>query len=129
MNESSEKARLQQHVTQLGDKFLRRTQADTEMLCELIERVHRGDLSVLIQMQRIAHKIHGSGALFGFPAVSEAGRETEHLIDDLISRSTGAGGAMDAHLVRLVSESGARLAREVAAAAARAGLQPKPNSP
>jgi HPt (histidine-containing phosphotransfer) domain-containing protein len=86
-------ARVRQQVSQLGEKFLRRTQAEAIILGDLFERIQAGDMTVLPQLEAMAHKIHGSGAMFGFPAVSECAGEMEHLAEHLMT----AEGAADVH--------------------------------
>jgi HPt (histidine-containing phosphotransfer) domain-containing protein len=83
-------ASVRQQVSELGEKFLRRTQAEATVLSDLVERIRAGDLTVLAEMERMAHKIHGSGAMFGFPAVSECAAEIEHLAEHLMSAQGGA---------------------------------------
>jgi HPt (histidine-containing phosphotransfer) domain-containing protein len=89
MDESGGAARVRQQVTELGEKFLGRTQAEAVVLHVLIERIQGGDTSVLPELERMAHKIHGSGAMFGFPAVSECAGEIEHLAEYLMTPQGG----------------------------------------
>jgi HPt (histidine-containing phosphotransfer) domain-containing protein len=73
---------LRQQVAALGVKFLQRTQEQATSLHELIARLADGDLSVLAQIQELSHKIHGSGAMFGFARISQVGGEIEQLCCD-----------------------------------------------
>jgi len=86
-------ARVRQQVSQLGEKFLRRTHAEATVLGDLFERIQAGDMTVLPQLEAMAHKIHGSGAMFGFPTISECAGEIEHLAEHLMT----AEGAADVH--------------------------------
>jgi chemotaxis protein histidine kinase CheA len=92
---------VRQQVSELGGKFLRRTQAEATVLSDLVERIRSGDLTVLAEMERMAHKIHGSGAMFGFPAVSECAAEIEHLAEHLMSAQGGADVHTGNTLLRL----------------------------
>jgi HPt (histidine-containing phosphotransfer) domain-containing protein len=93
MDSNDGAGRVRQQVSQLGEKFLRRTQAEATVLGDLCERIQAGDLTVLPQLEAMAHKIHGSGAMFGFPAVSECAGEIEHLAEHLMT----VEGAADVH--------------------------------
>lgn len=73
---------LREQVAALGVKFLQRTQDQTTTLRELLESLSKGDESVLARMQELSHKIHGSGAMFGFEEVSRVAGEIEQLCYD-----------------------------------------------
>jgi HPt (histidine-containing phosphotransfer) domain-containing protein len=73
---------LREQVVALGVKFLQRTQDQTASLRELLEGLSKGDESVLPRMQELSHKIHGSGAMFGFEEVSRFAGEIEQLCYD-----------------------------------------------
>jgi HPt (histidine-containing phosphotransfer) domain-containing protein len=90
MDRNDGTARVRQQVSELGEKFLRRTQAEATVLRDLVERIQAGDMTVLPEVERMAHKIHGSGAMFGFPAVSECAGEIERLAEHLMSAEGGA---------------------------------------
>jgi HPt (histidine-containing phosphotransfer) domain-containing protein len=70
---------LREHVVALGQKFLLRTQGQVVSLRELTAQLRAGEAGAPRQMQEIAHKIHGSGAMFGFARVSECGGDLERL--------------------------------------------------
>jgi HPt (histidine-containing phosphotransfer) domain-containing protein len=93
MDRNDGTARVRQQVSELGEKFLRRTQAEATVLRDLVERIQAGDITVVPELEAMAHKIHGSGAMFGFPAVSECAAEIEHLAEHLMT----AEGAADVH--------------------------------
>jgi HPt (histidine-containing phosphotransfer) domain-containing protein len=73
---------LREQVAALGVKFLQRTQDQTTALRELLAGLATGDESVLPRMQELSHKIHGSGAMFGFEEVSRYAGEIEQLCYD-----------------------------------------------
>jgi len=78
-------ARLRDQVAGLAGKFLQRTGAQAVTLRELVVALKSGDLSGLTSMHEIAHKIHGSGAIFDFPGVSECAGELERLSENLLA--------------------------------------------
>jgi two-component system, OmpR family, response regulator len=101
-------------VTSLTGGFLARTERDVARLRQLLERLRAGDKSALREIERVAHTIHGSAAMFGFLAVSERGGAIEDLAEAMMS-PMGAGGAFDAALQQLSGHAD-RLAEEVEAA-------------
>lgn len=109
--------RVRQQVSELGEKFLRRTQSEAAVLGVLIGRVQQGDASVLPEVERMAHKIHGSGAMFGFPAISERAGEIEHLAEHLIT-ADGSAAVHSADTLRQLIDCIAQLARAAEAPAA-----------
>lgn len=77
---SSVEAELREQVKVLGEKFLRRTADQIITLRAYVASLRGGDQDVLVGMQEMAHKIHGSGAMFGFAALSDRAGELERLI-------------------------------------------------
>jgi HPt (histidine-containing phosphotransfer) domain-containing protein len=86
---SSGEAELREQVRILGEKFLLRTANQITTLREHIARLRSGDRDALAGMQELAHKIHGSGAMFGFAALSDRAGEIERLI---AAATAGADG-------------------------------------
>jgi HPt (histidine-containing phosphotransfer) domain-containing protein len=119
VDERNDKALLRLRVAQLGEKFLQRTRDETVILRGLIERVSQGDPIVIAQLEQLAHKIHGTGATFGFAAVSERAREIEHLMEGLKVRDPSGGAAIAPQVLQHLIEYTEQLAQEVEAAAAR----------
>ena len=76
---------VQAKVDSLSDDFLVRTTADVVVLREMIEQARHGDLSVLKQIQVMAHAINGAGAMFGFPDLSASGRAIERSVEDVMA--------------------------------------------
>ena len=64
----------------IGDRYLRRTLREADQLQELAHRGIGGDPDSVKQTEQLAHKIHGSGAMFGFNTVSECAGEIERLV-------------------------------------------------
>jgi HPt (histidine-containing phosphotransfer) domain-containing protein len=75
----SDAEKLRQQLQEIGTRFLQRTLREIEPLEELRRRLRAGDRTCLIEIQRLAHRIHGSGAMFGFDAISTHAREIELL--------------------------------------------------
>jgi len=109
--EESAESQLRKQVSTLGAKFLERTRGEATQLRELVERLRSGDTGVLKRLQEMAHKIHGSGAMFGFPAISECADEIERLSEQL-----AAGSGADE--LRRLTDSVEHLAKAVEAAVA-----------
>ena len=87
----------------------------------LIDRLREDDSTVLPELARMAHKIHGSGAMFGFPAISESAAEIEHLSEHLMKPETAAEATIALTIQRLM-ECITQLAR--AAGAGEVGEPP-----
>jgi CheY-like chemotaxis protein len=80
---SEESAHVEAEVTSLANGFLVRTKDDIHRLRKLLDRAGNGDRMVLKESERIAHSIHGAGAIFGFPNVSEAAGAIERLVGEI----------------------------------------------
>jgi HPt (histidine-containing phosphotransfer) domain-containing protein len=118
LHEQGAKDSLSPLIKDLGAKFLHRTRAEASVLHELIERVHRGDAGVIPELEHLAHKIHGTGATFGFAAVSNCAREIEHLVEGLKTCDPSANALLRTQRLQRMTECTQQLAREVEAAAA-----------
>ena len=73
-------AQLREQVKVLGEKFLIRTAGQIVTLREQVLRLRDGHPEALPVIQELTHKIHGSGAMFGFAALSERAGEIERLL-------------------------------------------------
>lgn len=75
---------LQNKLHQLQQEYLQRLAEDISSLDSLLEKVqeHHTDLPSRKELQQIAHKLSGSGGIFGFQPISEAGRELEEALID-----------------------------------------------
>jgi two-component system OmpR family response regulator len=102
-------------VSSLTGSFLERTQRDVGRLRQLLLRLHAGDKSALRELERLAHSIHGSAAMFGFPAISESGGAIEELADAMMT-GVAACAAFDARSLQQVAKCTNRLAEQVEAA-------------
>lgn len=83
---------LREQVKVLGEKFLLRTAGQITTLREQSRRLRGGDREALGVIQELTHKIHGSGAMFGFADLSDRAGEIERLVvagvsgDDTLDR-------------------------------------------
>ena len=115
MSEQNARDTLQAQLSALSVQFLDRTCGQVGQLELLVERIGRGELPALLELRAVSHKIHGSGAMFGFPDISEPAGEIERASDQLLARDAklehpaGAG----TEFLQLVTSAIRRLAREV----------------
>lgn len=68
---------LQQKIAEIASRYIRRTAGELAGLRELIEKLRAGNTSAAKEIEHLAHKIYGSGSMFGFEAVSEQARVLE----------------------------------------------------
>lgn len=71
---------LREQVKILGEKFLLRTAGQITTLREQLRRLRAGDREAMGIVQELTHKIHGSGAMFGFADLSDRAGEIERLV-------------------------------------------------
>ena len=112
------KATVQRHVMQLGDRFLQRTRDEAVLLHTLAEHAYDGDPIVFEQIERLAHKIHGSGSMFGYGLVSACASDLENLVEGIKLRAAPVGAAMGQEELLNLLQCTQRLAQAVEAAAA-----------
>jgi HPt (histidine-containing phosphotransfer) domain-containing protein len=74
-----ERDKLQQQMSEIGDRYLRRTVGELARLQELLQKQREGVAEATQEIAHMAHKMHGSGAMFGFDAISDRARELELL--------------------------------------------------
>jgi HPt (histidine-containing phosphotransfer) domain-containing protein len=74
---------LQQKIADIGRRYIQRTAGEIAGLRDLIAKVRGGDAAALKDIEHLAHKIYGSGAMFGFEPVSEQARELELAAKDV----------------------------------------------
>jgi|HubBroStandDraft_4_1064222.scaffolds.fasta_scaffold125205_2 HPt (histidine-containing phosphotransfer) domain-containing protein len=118
MPEQCEKDPLRSLIAELGAKFLHRTRGEAVVLRELIECALLGDATVIDQLEQLAHRIHGTGATFGFAAVSACAAEIEHLVEGLKGGDNSIDAAIQPQRLQHLLQCTRRLAEEVEAAAA-----------
>jgi len=112
---------LRDQVKTLSEKFLQRTAGQIPQLqAELARAAAAGDRDALRTFQEVVHKIHGSGAMFGFDLISGLAGNLEELA---MSRVDGAAATDPARIVTLANQMRPvleQLAQAVTAAVTRA---------
>jgi HPt (histidine-containing phosphotransfer) domain-containing protein len=72
-----ERDELQQKIADIAGRYIKRTAGELAGLRDLIAKVRTGDIGAVKDIEQLAHKIYGSGSMFGFEAVSEQARRLE----------------------------------------------------
>jgi two-component system OmpR family response regulator len=89
---SDGRAQVDAQVSSLANGFVRRTKGDILRLRKLLDRAGNGDRTVLKESERIAHSIHGAGAMFGFPELSGAAGAIERLVEQIAAAAPRLSG-------------------------------------
>lgn len=71
--------KLNQQIADIAVRYIKRTLGELGQLRESLQAIRAGDADACKQLERLAHKIHGSGAMFGFDAISDHANEIERL--------------------------------------------------
>ncbi len=81
-------AELQGQMARIGTRFLDRVLAEFDAMDKALAGLGTGDATVASSLEMFAHRIHGSSAIFGFAALSEAaGALEELLVSELVQRN------------------------------------------
>jgi HPt (histidine-containing phosphotransfer) domain-containing protein len=91
---------------------LQRLDGDIARLNKMIEGAKRGDRAMLVEIERVAHSIHGAAAMFGFAEVSVAGDGIERRVKLGLSRLPAPGSAGEAELLDQLTDGIAGLEAE-----------------
>jgi HPt (histidine-containing phosphotransfer) domain-containing protein len=83
-----ERDELQQKIADIAGRYIQRTASEIGGLRDLIARVRAGDSAATKEVEQLAHKIYGSGSMFGFEAVSDQARALELAAKDVTDPST-----------------------------------------
>jgi HPt (histidine-containing phosphotransfer) domain-containing protein len=75
----NDEERFQQQLASIGTRYLARTLGEMTRLRELLESVLSGGPGTMREVEHLAHKIHGSGAMFGFDVISDRAGEVEQV--------------------------------------------------
>jgi len=84
----NEQERLKQQMAVIGARYIARTLGELQRLEELLPQALGESPAHMKDLEHLAHKIHGSGAMFGFDRVSDQAGEIEH-IAGVIQRQQG----------------------------------------
>ena len=106
-----DRERLTQQMAEIGTRYLRRTIGEMDRLQELCGTLPQGGAEALKEIEHLAHKMHGTGAMFGFDDISDAAGQLEQLAVPRPSYDADYVGQLGLLIARL---------REHVAAAARA---------
>jgi two-component system OmpR family response regulator len=102
-------------IDSLTSSFLQRAWADVINLAKMIEQAQKGDRSVFPEVERVSHSLHGAGAMFGFPKISEIGGKIARMVEGLVANA-GPDSAGERVILQQLVESSKQLAQEVEAA-------------
>lgn len=75
-------ADLARRMAELGQRYLERTAGEVNELAALVAAIPGGDPATYQSLERLAHRIRGSGAMFGFELISDVAGEIELLAAD-----------------------------------------------
>jgi len=99
-------------INSLAEGFLQRTRGEAVRLTEMFERIRAGDWWMLKDVERIAHAIHGTAAMFGFPKLAALGGAIEEVAGEVMASRPASPAAMDPGMRQLLRCT-ERLADEV----------------
>jgi two-component system OmpR family response regulator len=99
-------------IDSLTSSFLQRAWADVINLAKMIEHAQHGDRSVFSEVERVSHSLHGAGAMFGFPKISEMGGKMARMVEGLVANA-GHDSADEPAVLRQLVEFSKQLAQEV----------------
>ena len=112
---------VQVQVDSLTQGFVRRSGTDVVRLSAMLHHARAGRWSELDELERLAHSIHGAGAIFGFPQLSAAAGAIERLLGERATAPEAAERIGESVLARLAVCIG-QLSQEVEAARGTAPL-------
>jgi len=112
----SGQAKAQAQVDSLTINFLQRAWADVINLAKMIERAQNGDRSAFKEIERLSHSLHGAGAMFGFPKISDLGGTIARMVEGLVASAEAPGPAREPAVLQQLMEFSKQLAQEVEAA-------------
>jgi HPt (histidine-containing phosphotransfer) domain-containing protein len=108
-----ERDELQQKIADIAGRYIQRTAGELAGLRDLIAKVRTGNIAAVKDIQQLAHKIYGSGSMFGFEAVSEQARQLE----------VAARGTIDAQMIDKLELHADALEQQVQAALRARGVK------
>ena len=108
-----ERDELQQKISDIGGRYIQRTAGELAVLRELIAKVRSGDTAAVKDIEQLAHKIYGSGSMFGFEAVSDQARALELTAKDvndpgLVDKLQSHADALEAQVQAALRARGVR---------------------
>lgn len=80
----SNQDKLKQQLDSIGTRYITRTLGEMDRLKETSQLALNGSPAAFKDVEHLAHKIHGSGAMFGFDRLSDCAGEVERLAGFLV---------------------------------------------
>jgi len=111
----SAQAGAQAQIDSLTSSFLQRAWTDAINLAKMIEHAQNGDRSVFPELERVAHSLHGAGAMFGFPKISEVGGRIARMVEGLVANA-GQDSSSERAVLQQLLDASKHLVQEVEAA-------------
>jgi two-component system, OmpR family, response regulator len=112
---------VEEEVKALYEAFLARTRTEAVTMRDLVERAVAGDRTALSQLEKMTHRIHGTGAVFGFSAISDSAEVIERMAERLLARDAAISTPLDPQAARELQSRYGQLVCEIQAAAVSAG--------
>ena len=76
----NDRDKLKQQLDSIGTRYITRTLGEMDRLKEISQQALNGGAAAAFKdVEHLAHKIHGSGAMFGFDRLSQCAGEVEHI--------------------------------------------------
>jgi HPt (histidine-containing phosphotransfer) domain-containing protein len=94
-------ANINERLVELSKRYLQRSSDEVLLLREQLEAVASNRVIALKEIEIIAHRIRGSGAMFGFEAISDISGELEMLAVD-VTRQSPRYASLNENLIALV---------------------------
>jgi two-component system OmpR family response regulator len=112
---------IEEEVKALCEAFLARTRTEAVTMRDLVARSITGDRPALSQLEKMTHRIHGTGAVFGFGAISDCAEVIERMAERLLAKDAMASTPLDPQAARELQSRFGQLVSEIEAAAGSAG--------
>ena len=108
-------AALENQLEQIGNRFLERLLPECQAMVSRLEACPPGNAQDLAAIEMFAHRIEGSGAVFGFTALSEHARNLQEQLQALRAADSLAASwlAIAGQIGSLQDEARALLAKRV----------------
>jgi hypothetical protein len=99
---------------------LARTRSEAVKMRDLVARSVDGDRGALSQLEKMTHRIHGTGAVFGFSAISDCAEVIERMAERLLAKDGVADTPLDPQAARELQARLGQLLSEIETAAVSA---------
>jgi CheY-like chemotaxis protein len=111
---------VEEEVRALYEAFLARTRSEAVKMRDLVARSVDGDRGALSQLEKMTHRIHGTGAVFGFSAISDCAEVIERMAERLLAKDGVADTPLDPQAARELQARLGQLLSEIETAAVSA---------